>query len=51
MENEFTNKGIAILYKKTNFNASPKTCNLAFFREDLVQVKLKHSIKIKKPTI
>jgi uncharacterized hydrophobic protein (TIGR00271 family) len=30
MENEFTNKGIAILYKKTNFNASPKNLQLGF---------------------
>lgn len=28
MENEFTNKGIAILYKKTSFNASPKKLQL-----------------------
>lgn len=28
MENEFTNKGIAILYKKTNFNAKPKKLQL-----------------------
>ncbi|EIA08333.1 TIGR00341 family protein [Flavobacterium frigoris] len=28
MENEFTNKGIAILYKKTNFNSKPKKLQL-----------------------
>lgn len=28
MENEFTNKGIAILYKKTNFNTKPKKLQL-----------------------
>jgi uncharacterized hydrophobic protein (TIGR00271 family) len=28
MENEFTNKGIAILYKKTNFNSRPKQLQL-----------------------
>jgi uncharacterized hydrophobic protein (TIGR00271 family) len=30
MENEFTNRGIAILYKKTDFNASPKNLQLGF---------------------
>jgi hypothetical protein len=45
-------KGIAILYKKTNFNASPKTCNLAFFREDFSAGEIKTlNQKIKKPTI
>jgi len=29
MENELTNKGIAILYKKTNFNSKPKKLQLA----------------------
>ncbi|MGO4819746.1 TIGR00341 family protein [Flavobacterium sp. W22_SRS_FP1] len=30
MENEFTNKGIAILYKKTDFNKNPKKLELGF---------------------
>ncbi len=30
METEFTNKGIAILYKKTKFNVSPKKLELGF---------------------
>ncbi len=30
MENEFTNKGIAILYKKTKFNEKPKKLQLGF---------------------
>jgi hypothetical protein len=47
MENEFTNKGIAILYKKTNFTTKSQNLQLGFLSENLVQVKLKHSIKIK----
>ena len=30
METEFTNKGVAILYKKTKFNVSPKKLELGF---------------------
>ncbi|HEY4616566.1 MAG TPA: TIGR00341 family protein [Flavobacterium sp.] len=30
MDNEFTSKGIAVLYKKTNFNAKPKKLQLGF---------------------
>ncbi len=33
MENEFTNKGIAILYKKTKFNEKPKKLELGFLRK------------------
>jgi hypothetical protein len=28
-------------FYKTNFNASPKTCNLAFFREDFSAGEIK----------
>jgi TRAP-type uncharacterized transport system fused permease subunit len=43
MENEFTYKWIAILYKKTNFNSMQKNCNLVFLRNDLVTKKSKYS--------
>lgn len=42
MENEFTNKGIAILYKKTNFNSKPKKLQLGVlskrFSDDEINV-------------
>jgi len=42
MENEFTNKGIAILYKKTNFNSKPKKLQLGVlskrFSDDEIKV-------------
>jgi uncharacterized hydrophobic protein (TIGR00271 family) len=48
MENEFTNKGIAILYKKTDFNASPKNLQLGFlsrrFSPDEIKT-LNHKLK------
>lgn len=43
MENEFTYKWIAILYKKTNCNSMQKNCNLVFLRNDLVTKKSKYS--------
>jgi hypothetical protein len=50
MENEFTNKGCNFIQEKQILTQVPKPATWLSFR-DLVQVKLKHSIKIKKPTI
>jgi uncharacterized hydrophobic protein (TIGR00271 family) len=41
MENEFTNKGITILYKKTNFNASPKKLQLGFLSKRFTEDEIK----------
>lgn len=41
MENEFTNKGIAILYKKTNFNTTPKKLQLGFLSKRFSEDEIK----------
>ncbi|MCW2121224.1 TIGR00341 family protein [Flavobacterium sp. 7A] len=41
MENEFTNKGIAILYKKTLFNQSPKKLELGFLTKKFSDKEIK----------
>jgi uncharacterized hydrophobic protein (TIGR00271 family) len=41
MENEFTNKGIAILYKKTNFNSKPKTLQLGVLSKRFTDPEIK----------
>jgi uncharacterized hydrophobic protein (TIGR00271 family) len=41
MENEFTNKGIAILYKKTNFNSRPKQLQLGVLAKRFSEQEIK----------
>ncbi|WP_366182772.1 TIGR00341 family protein [Flavobacterium ovatum] len=41
MENEFTNKGIAIMYKKTLFNRSPKKLELGFLTKKFTDKEIK----------
>lgn len=41
METEFTNKGIAILYKKTKFNVSPKKLELGFLTKRFSDKEIK----------
>ncbi|WP_369752198.1 TIGR00341 family protein [Flavobacterium sp. WC2409] len=41
METEFTNKGIAILYKKTKFNVSPKKLELGFLTKRYSEKEIK----------
>lgn len=41
METEFTNKGIAILYKKTKFNVSPKKLELGFLTKKFSDKEIK----------
>ncbi|WP_418263287.1 TIGR00341 family protein [Flavobacterium faecale] len=41
LENEFTNKGIAILYKKTKFNQNPKKLELGFLTKKFTEKEIK----------
>jgi hypothetical protein len=41
-DNEFSNKGIAILYKKTKFNQKPKELELGFLTKNIVQLRLRN---------
>lgn len=41
IENEFSNKGIAILYKKTKFNDSPKKLELGFLSKKFTDKQIK----------
>jgi uncharacterized hydrophobic protein (TIGR00271 family) len=41
IDNEFLNKGLTLIYKKTRFNTKPKTIELAFLNEKFSEDELK----------